>query len=96
MDELDKKITTVEAAAIIRSSPQFVRVAMQQKALPIGCAIKMPGSKHWTYNISPKLLEEYCGRDVEEELKRIRGEETNDNQDNMGDCGSPHTMLSAV
>lgn len=74
MAEIDKKITTVEAATIIRASAQFVRVAMQQKALPIGCAIKQPRSKHWTYNISPKLLEEYCGRNIEEELKKIRGE----------------------
>lgn len=95
---MDKKITTVEAAIIIRSSPQFVRVAMQQKALPIGCAIKMPGSKHWTYNISPKLLEEYCGKNVEEELKRIRGEneDDNSNKNNLDNSNDFHTMPNAV
>jgi hypothetical protein len=68
------KITTAEAAAIIKSSPQFVRAAMQQGVLPIGCAIKMPNSPTWTYNISPKLLADYTGLDIEEELKNIRGE----------------------
>lgn len=68
------KITTAEAAAIISASPQFVRAAMQQGKLPIGCAVKMPDSPTWTYNISPKLLEEYCGKDVEKELEKLRGE----------------------
>lgn len=66
------KITTVEAAAIINASPQFVRVAMQREKLPIGTAIKM--SSIWTYNISAKLLADYSGKDVEAELKRIRSE----------------------
>lgn len=66
------KITTAEAASIINTSPQFVRVAMQQGALPIGCAIKMPNSSIWTYNISPKLLEEYCGKDINKELQQLR------------------------
>ena len=48
------KILTTEAAAILNTSPQFVRVAMQQGKLPIGTAIKM--SSIWTYNISGKLL----------------------------------------
>ena len=66
------KILTTEAAAIINASPQFVRVAMQLGKLPIGTAIKM-SPKKWTYNISPKLLAEYTGKDVEKELERIRG-----------------------
>lgn len=65
------KITTVEAAAIIDTSPQYVRVAMQRGVLPIGTAVKM--SSVWTYNISPKLLEEYSGKDIEKELERLRG-----------------------
>ena len=44
------KILPVEAAEILNTSPQFVRVAMQQGKLPIGIAIKM--STKWTYNIS--------------------------------------------
>ena len=65
------RIITAEAAVILNVSPQFVRVAMQQGKLPIGTAIKM--SSQWTYHISPKLLEEYCGKNVEEEIKKIRG-----------------------
>ena len=57
------KILPVEAAEILNTSPQFVRVAMQQGKLPIGIAIKM--STKWTYNISGKLLTEYSGKDVE-------------------------------
>ena len=64
------KILTTEAAAILNTSPQFVRVAMQQGKLPIGTAIKM--SSIWTYNISGKLLAEYSGKDVEKELEQIR------------------------
>ena len=66
------KITTVEAAEIIHSSPQFVRCAMQRGVLPIGIAMQMPDSSVWTYNISQKLLAEYTGLDIAKELKRIR------------------------
>lgn len=69
------KITTAEAAIIINTSPQFVRAAMQQGLLPIGCAIKMPNSTMWTYNISPKLLKDYCGKDIEKELQQLRENE---------------------
>ena len=64
------KILPVEAAAILNTSPQFVRVAMQQGKLPIGTAVKM--SSMWTYNISGKLLAEYSGKDIEKELEEIR------------------------
>ena len=64
------KILTSEAAEILHASPQFVRVAMQQGVLPIGTAVKM--SSIWTYNISPKLLADYSGVDVERELEQIR------------------------
>ena len=67
------KILTTEAAAILNTSPQFIRVAMQQNKLPIGIAVKM--STKWTYNISGKLLEEYSGKDVEKELEQIRCED---------------------
>ena len=48
------KIKTAEAAAVMGSSPQFVRVGMQQGKLNIGDAIKM--SSVWTYNIIPAAL----------------------------------------
>ncbi|MBD5498045.1 MAG: hypothetical protein HDR11_09835 [Lachnospiraceae bacterium] len=64
------KITPAEAAAILHLSVQTVRVAMQHEKLHIGTAIKM--SSKWTYHISPKLLAEYSGVDVEKELEKIR------------------------
>ena len=67
------RILPTEAAMILNVSPQFVRVAMQQGKLPIGTAIKM--SSIWTYHISEKLLQEYSGKNVEQEIKRIRNRE---------------------
>lgn len=64
------KILPTEAAAIIGASPQFVRVAMQQGQLPIGCAVKM--SSIWTYNISKDRLAEYVGRNIDAELNQLR------------------------
>lgn len=64
------KILTTEAAQILNTSPQFVREAMRQGKLPIGTAIKM--SSRWSFQISPKLLAEYSGADVEKEIEQIR------------------------
>ena len=67
------RILPTEAAMILNVSPQFVRIAMQQGKLPIGMAIKM--SSIWTYHISEKLLQDYSGKNVEQEIKRIRNRE---------------------
>lgn len=48
------RITTVQAAAVMGCSPQFVRIGMQRGVLDIGDAVKM--SNIWTYNISPAKL----------------------------------------
>ncbi len=64
------KIKVTEAAAILHVSDQFVRIGLQRSILPIGTAIKM--SSKWTYQISPKMLADYSGADVEKELARIR------------------------
>ena len=69
------KITTCEAAIILGTSPQFVRIAMQRDVLKIGIAMQMPHSTNYTYNISPKLLSDYSGKDVEKELVKIRAED---------------------
>lgn len=53
------RIAVKEAAQILGVSPQFIRIGMQQRVLPIGTAVKM--SSVWTYHISPKLLEDYMG-----------------------------------
>lgn len=67
---MNGKITVVEAAKILHVSDQFVRIGMQQNALPIGTALKM--SSKWTYQISEKLLEQYSGTDVAAQLAQIR------------------------
>lgn len=64
------RILPTEAAVILNVSPQFVRIAMQQGKLPIGTAVKM--SSMWTYHISEKLLADYSGKNVEQEIEKIR------------------------
>lgn len=78
------RILPTEAAIIINASPQFVRIAMQQGKLPIGTAVKM--SSKWTYNISEKLLQEYSGKNVEQEIKRIRNQEEGKHEDRIDRC----------
>lgn len=64
------KVTPTEAALILGTSAQYIRVAMQQGMLDIGCYIKR-GSRH-TYNIQVDRLSAYAGRDVRPELQRLR------------------------
>lgn len=61
-----------EAAAILGVSPQFIRVAMQLEKLPIGIAIKLPGSSEFTYQISDNLLQERTSKNVQEEIQKLR------------------------
>ena len=68
----DNNIKPAEAADILGVSPQFVRVAMQLGQLPIGVAIKLPGSTEFTYQISDNLLQERTSKNVREEIRRIR------------------------
>ncbi len=53
-----------DAARLLGKSEQFVRVGLQQKALPFGVAVKV--SNRWNYHISEKLFREYIGDDVNE------------------------------
>ena len=68
----DNNIKPAEAADILGVSPQFVRVAMQLGQLPIGVAIKLPGSTEFTYQISDNLLQERTSNNVQEEIRKIR------------------------
>ena len=68
----DNNIKPAEAADILGVSPQFVRVAMQVGQLPIGVAIKLPGSTEFTYQISDNLLQERTSKNVQEEIRKIR------------------------
>lgn len=69
------RVTVTEAAKILDASPEYIRYALRQGMLPIGSAAKM--SSRWTYHISPKLLAEYSGADVEKELETLRKGEHN-------------------
>ena len=60
MKEL-KNIPVQVVSEILGVSPQFVRVGLQQKTLPIGSAVKL--STKWTYHISYELLKQYIGED---------------------------------
>ena len=68
----DNNMKPAEAADILGVSPQFVRVAMQLGQLPIGVAIKLPGSTEFTYQISDNLLQERTSKNVQEEIRKIR------------------------
>ena len=57
---MSQNVTVAEAAKILGKSAQFVRVALQQKILPIGIAVQVtPG--RWNYHISRHLLNQYIG-----------------------------------
>lgn len=56
-------ISVKEAAKALGKSQMFIRVGLRQGKLPIGTAVKT--SSQWSYHISPKLLKEYIGEEVE-------------------------------
>ncbi len=55
-----QKLSVKEAAARLGKSQQYIRIGLQRKLLPFGTAVKM--SSKWTYHVSPKLLDEYVGK----------------------------------
>ncbi len=57
---MSPNVKVEEAARVLGKSAQFVRIALQQKILPIGVAVQItPG--RWNYHISRHLLEQYLG-----------------------------------
>ena len=71
----NKKILPCEVAKLLGKSNLFVYEAMKRGFLNIGVAMQMPGSKKWTFSISPTLLSEYLGIDIvtlNEKLADIR------------------------
>ena len=64
------RITVHEAADMLERSPEFIRIALQQKALPIGIAIRMHGSTRYTYYINPPDLAKYMNISLKELEKR--------------------------
>ena len=65
---MSQKVTVADAAKRMGKSEQFVRICIQRGLLPIGIATKTSKSeKNWNYYISPKLLEDYIGKEGEYE-----------------------------
>ena len=63
--DLPQKVTVQVAAKLMRKSTLFVREGMKRGVLPIGEACQLPGSTKWTFYISPPLLANYIGIDLE-------------------------------
>lgn len=57
--ETNKRIAIKEAASLMGTSEQFIRVGLQQGQFPFGVAIKI--SSRYTYHISPKRFYDYIG-----------------------------------
>ena len=56
------RITTKEAAEKLNITQLTVQVLMQQEKLPIGYAVKNPGSSKYHYIIYQELLDGYVNR----------------------------------
>jgi len=52
----NSKLTVEEAAQIMRVTPQFLRIGLQQNRFPFGAAIRM---KRWAYYINSARFSEY-------------------------------------
>src|SRR5699024_9327218 len=76
---MKKSISVKEAAELLGSSEQFVRIGLQRDLLPIGTAIQIGGKKRYTYHISPRLLNDYIGGIQSQETKNLYKDSENEN-----------------
>jgi DNA-binding Xre family transcriptional regulator len=60
----NQKISIEEAARRLGKSQQFIRISLQNGVAPFGFATKGTGSTY-DYHISPKLLNEYIGENID-------------------------------
>lgn len=67
-------------------SAQFVRLGLQQKALPFGTAVLNPGG-NYTYYISPKKFEEFTGIKLTEDYY-----EYTEKKENIEATNSEHSL----
>ncbi len=58
-----RNISVAEAARRLGKPQQYIRIGLQNQRLPFGTAVHV---KRWSYHISPKLLDEYIGKDPDE------------------------------
>ena len=57
-----ERMTTAQAAKELNINVLGLQVLMQQEKLPIGYAVKKPGSTRYTYYIFRELVEGYKNR----------------------------------
>lgn len=69
---MKNNISVKEASKLMGKSEMFVRIGLQRGILPIGNAVKL--SSKYTYYISPKLLGDYIGKNLEEALYTFESE----------------------
>lgn len=55
-----RNISVAEAARRLGKPQQYIRIGLQNQRLHFGTAVYV---KRWSYHISPKLLDEYIGKD---------------------------------
>ena len=58
-----KRLTVAETSKILGISQQFIRYLLQQKKLPIGCAVKNRNNSGYRYLIYSNLVEKFIGDD---------------------------------
>lgn len=68
MDE--KRISIAEAAEMMGTSKQYIRIGLQRGQLPFGTAVKL--SSIWTYHISPQKFYDYLGMRKEKAPKEVQ------------------------
>jgi len=69
---MNNNVSVKEASKLMGKSEMFVRIGLQRGILPIGNAVKL--SSKYTYYISPKLLGDYIGKNLEEEICTLEDE----------------------
>lgn len=57
-----ERMTTAEAAKELNINVLGLQILMQQEKLPIGYAVKKPGSSRYTYIIFKELVQGYKDR----------------------------------
>lgn len=65
------KITPPQVAALMRKSNLFVYEGLKRGVFPFGNAMQMPGSRKWSYYISPPQLAEYLGISLSELIEEV-------------------------
>ena len=55
-----EKVTPVDAARYLHTSPDTIREGLRQGVFPFGAAIKAKGSTEWTFIILPRALVHYA------------------------------------